>query len=143
MQPSDLSYRCRACKLSRRKNYPLVALECPLGITYGCLSSWDVLHGQGKSNANMTIAIDWKKLKDYKFDKRKSFEELCFQVAYENYSHMGTFVSIDDSGGGSGVEFYLIRPNGAVWGWQAKFYPQGRFTPGRRAQVKDSLVQSL
>jgi hypothetical protein len=91
----------------------------------------------------MTISIDWNKLSDYKFDKRKSFEELCFQIAYENYSNEGTFISIDDSGGGSGVEFYLVRPNGGVWGWQAKFYPHGRFTKTRRAQVKKSLAQSL
>src|ERR1700691_1191690 len=91
----------------------------------------------------MTISIDWNKLKDYKFDKRKSFEELCFQVAYENFSNEGTFISIDDSGGGSGVEFYLVRPNGSVWGWQAKFYPHGRFTGSRRGQVKKSLKQSL
>ena len=91
----------------------------------------------------MPIPVDWNKLKTYKADKRRSFEELCFQIAYANYSSEGTFVPIDDSGGGSGVEFYLLRPNGAVWGWQAKFYPHGRFTTGRRAQVKSSLKQSL
>jgi len=70
--------------------------------------------------SDMPIPVDWNKLKTYKADKRRSFEELCFQIAYANYSSEGTFVPIDDSGGGSGVEFYLLRPNGAVWGWQGK-----------------------
>src|ERR1700730_3993105 len=93
--------------------------------------------------SDMPIPVDWNKLKTYRADKRRSFEELCFQIAYANYSSEGTFVPIDDSGGGSGVEFYLFRPNGAVWGWQAKFHPHGRFNSGRRAKVKSSLKQSL
>ena len=66
--------------------------------------------------------IDWNKLKPYKDSKNHSFEELCYQIAKGLYEGEGEFTSIDDSGGGDGVEFYLTLPNGDQWGWQAKFY---------------------
>ena len=95
------------------------------------------------ASKHMSISVDWSKLKSYKSDKRRSFEELCFQIAYENHAIEGTFVPVDDSGGGSGVEFYQRRSDGSVWGWQAKFHPSGRFTPSRRAAVQKSLTKSL
>ena len=51
--------------------------------------------------------IDWSKLKTYISDKYRSFEELCYQVAKGLYEREGRFTSVDDSGGGDGVEFYL------------------------------------
>ena len=63
--------------------------------------------------------IDWSKLKHYKSDKYKSFEELCFQIAKVLHGHKGRFTSVDDSGGGDGIEFYMTLPNGDEWGWQA------------------------
>lgn len=90
------------------------------------------------------MPIEWSKLKPYQHDKRKSFEELCYQIAKNKYSPLGTFTSIDDSGGGDGVEFYLTLPNGDEWGWQAKFYfPDKRLNPSRRASVINSLEVSL
>jgi hypothetical protein len=90
------------------------------------------------------VPIEWSKLKPYQHDKRKSFEELCFQIAKSEYSYLGAFTSIDDSGGGDGVEFYLSLPNGEEWGWQAKFYfPDKRLSSSRRASVLDSLEVSL
>ena len=85
--------------------------------------------------------LDWSKLKPYKSDCKKSFEELCFQIANENYKNKGDFTSIDDSGGGDGVEFYLTLPNGDEWGWQAKFFGgDGRLNEGgRKEQIKQSL----
>ncbi|MFC1875052.1 hypothetical protein ACFLY3_02745 [Chloroflexota bacterium] len=85
--------------------------------------------------------IDWSKLKPYHVDKRLSFEELCYQVAQGLYDDKGNFTSIDDTGGGDGVEFYLTLPNGEQWGWQAKFYyPNLRLgVSNRKASIKNSL----
>jgi hypothetical protein len=66
--------------------------------------------------------LDWSRLKTYQNSKYKSFEELCNQLAKRLHGSRGRFTSIDDSGGGDGVEFYLTLANGDEWGWQAKFY---------------------
>lgn len=88
--------------------------------------------------------IDWSKLKPYQNDKRKSFEELCYQIAKKLYGDQGDFTSIDDSGGGDGVEFFLTFSDGTEWGWQAKFYyPQPRLNPSRKKSIEESLVTSL
>ena len=85
--------------------------------------------------------INWSKLKPYQNDQRRSFEELCYQIAKGLYGEMGQFTSVDDSGGGDGVEFYLTLPNGDEWGWQAKFYyPQPRLSESSR---KQSIIKSL
>ncbi len=85
--------------------------------------------------------IDWSKLKPYQNDKYRSFEELCYQIAKGLYGEKGRFTSVDDSGGGDGVEFYLTFPNGDEWGWQAKFYhPQERLSYSNR---KQSITNSL
>jgi len=87
--------------------------------------------------------IDWSRLKPYQNDKRRSFEELCYQLAKGIHSEIGQFTPIDDSGGGDGVEFYLTFPNGDQWGWQAKFYFSDsgpRLSVGnRKASIKNSL----
>ena len=85
--------------------------------------------------------IDWSKLESYQGNKHRSFEVLCYIIAKELYSTKGVFTSVDDSGGGDGVEFYLTLPNGDQWGWQAKFY-----YPGKRLSVsnrKNSIYESL
>lgn len=85
--------------------------------------------------------IDWSKLEPYRNDKYRSFEELCYRIAKELHGCEGSFTSVDDSGGGDGVEFYLTLPDGRQWGWQAKFYfPDGRLSTGSR---KDSIKNSL
>ena len=88
--------------------------------------------------------IDWSKLKPYQNDKYRSFEELCYQIAKGLYGEMGRFTSIDDSGGGDGVEFYLTLPNGDQWGWQAKFYyPEPRLNKsGRKRSITNSLKRA-
>jgi len=63
--------------------------------------------------------IDWSNLLPYDSDQKRSFEELCYQIARVQYN--GDFTSVDDSGGGDGVEFYLKTISNEVWGWQAKF----------------------
>ncbi len=88
--------------------------------------------------------IDWSGLKPYERDKNRSFEELCYQIAKGLYGEKGRFTSIDDSGGGDGVEFYLTLPNGEQWGWQAKFYyPDRRLSVGgRKTSIKKSLQRA-
>ena len=88
--------------------------------------------------------IDWSKLKLYQNDKYRSFEELCYQTAKGLHAEKGRFTSVDDSGGGDGVEFYLTFPNGDQWGWQAKFYhPEPRLSKsGRKRSIKESLEKA-
>lgn len=88
--------------------------------------------------------IDWSKLKPYKSDKYKSFEELCFQIAKVLHGHKGRFTSVDDSGGGDGIEFYITLPNSDEWGWQAKFYyPESRLSvSSRKSSIQDSLEKA-
>ena len=89
--------------------------------------------------------LDWSNLKPLDGDQRTSFEELCYTIAKRKYGDRGRFTSIDDSGGGSGVEFYLTLPDGTKWGWQSKYFydPNGRLSHGgRKAQIKNSLQRS-
>jgi len=89
--------------------------------------------------------IDWEKLKPYENAKWKSFEELCYQIAQRQFSNLGEFTPVDDSGGGDGVEFYLTLPNGDEWGWQAKFYyPKPRLNDSnRKNSINNSLRKSI
>lgn len=52
--------------------------------------------------------------------------------------------SIDDSGGGDGVEFYLTLPDQTEYGWQAKYYEGNpvRLSASRKTKIKDSLKKS-
>ena len=88
--------------------------------------------------------IDWLKL-NKSDDSKRRFEDFCYHIANELYGEKGEFIPVDDKGGGDGVEFYLILPNGDEWGWQAKFfYPDERLRPekGRRRQIIDSLKRA-
>lgn len=84
--------------------------------------------------------IDWSNLLPYDSDQKRSFEELCYQIARVQYN--GDFTSVDDSGGGDGVEFYLKTNSNEVWGWQAKFYVTGRLDSSRRRSIIGSLKKS-
>lgn len=66
--------------------------------------------------------IDFTKLKPYDGRTTKCFEQLCYQLAKQEYGHLGTFTPIDGSGGDGGVEFYLKLDTGEKWGWQCKFF---------------------
>lgn len=92
----------------------------------------------------MTIdSIQWNKLAPYGSDKRRSFEELCYQIVRHDEAGKGRLSRIDGSGGDGGVEFYLELPNGDEWGWQAKFFfPDVRIDDGRKTQVKRSLQKA-
>ena len=89
--------------------------------------------------------IDWSQLETYQGSKYHSFEELCYQIAKGLYGERGRFTSVDDRGGGDGVEFYMTLPNGEQWGWQAKFYydPTPRLNVSNRKQsIKGSLEKA-
>lgn len=89
--------------------------------------------------------INWDNLKPLEGKQHTSFEELCYTIAKRKYGDKGRFTSIDDSGGGSGVEFYLTFPDGTQWGWQSKYFydPNGRLSHGgRKTQIKKSLQRS-
>jgi hypothetical protein len=89
----------------------------------------------------MSSLLNWDNLKPYRSDQKKSFEELCYQITYEEYKEVGILSSIDDSGGGDGVEFYIELPSGDIWGWQCKFF--GRFDDGgAKEQIKKSLQKA-
>lgn len=77
-------------------------------------------------------------IRPYGKSKNKSFEELCYQLAFDEYSELGKFTPIDDSGGGDGVEFYLRLHDGTIWGWQCKYID--RWSEGNgKEQIKKSL----
>jgi hypothetical protein len=87
---------------------------------------------------------DWSKLHTYTEQPWKSFEELCYQIAFRLFSSKGELTRVDDAGGGDGVEFYLTQLNGQETGWQAKFYhPQPRLSPDRKRHITESLEKAL
>jgi hypothetical protein len=88
------------------------------------------------------MLLDWSKLNSYHNDKRRSFEELSYQIA--KCLFQDRFTRIDDSGGGDGVEFYKVLANGDEWGWQAKFYyPELRLSQSnRKSSIEKSLTTS-
>ncbi len=130
-------------KTASRMSLFFESFRCVFPYSPGETSSFILRGGTiPSSRLFMTIdRIDWLRLKPYKRDSRESFEHICYQIARELYSDRGVFTPIDDSGGGSGVEFFLELHNGDIWGWQAKFYPgQGqRLTPNRRRKIQLSL----
>jgi hypothetical protein len=84
--------------------------------------------------------IDWSKLLPEQSTKNRSFEELCHQIAKGLYRQKASFVPVDDTGGGDGVEFYATFTDDTQWGWQARFfYPNSRLTSSRKKQIKKSL----
>jgi len=89
-------------------------------------------------------SLDWNKLEPLGATKRKSFEELAYQLAENEFpdeidQNQAKLHSINDSGGGDGVEFYLEFPNGDIWGWQAKYFDSSSLGDSQKAQVKQSL----
>ncbi|RYG23651.1 MAG: hypothetical protein EOO01_44095, partial [Chitinophagaceae bacterium] len=91
------------------------------------------------------MLINWNALQPYKTKKDKSFEQLCYQIARKLYDYKGIMTSIDDSGGGDGVEFYLTLPDQTEYGWQAKYYEGNpvRLSASRKTKIKDSLKKSI
>jgi len=89
--------------------------------------------------------IDWNKLQPYREGNKKSFEELCYQIVSEKFKKEiidgAALTSVDDSGGGDGVEFYITMSNGEVYGWQSKFFDRLN-EGGRKEQIKKSLQTS-
>ena len=91
----------------------------------------------------MINQVRWAKLETSQNNKPHSFEELCYQIAKGLHEEMESFIRVDDSGGGDGVEFYMTLPNGDQWGWQAKFYhPNKRLNNSRKQSIKESLKRA-
>jgi hypothetical protein len=91
------------------------------------------------------MIINWNSLQPYKATKQKSFEQLCYQIAFKQFDGNGEFTPIDDSGGGDGVEFYLTLTDQSQWGWQAKYY-EGSVrlnVSNRKQQIIKSLNRAL
>ncbi|NOT73992.1 MAG: ATP-binding protein [Cyclobacteriaceae bacterium] len=87
--------------------------------------------------------IDWARLEPYRSSKSKSFEQLVYQIVSRSEESANLW-PIDDSGGGDGVEFFLIKPDKKETGWQVKFYDDnGRLTPSRKSKIIDSLKKAL
>lgn len=89
-------------------------------------------------------SLDWNKLEPLGATKRKSFEELTYQLVEEEFSNEinkngAKLHSVNDTGGGDGVEFYLEFPNGDIWGWQAKYFDSSSLGGSQKTQVKQSL----
>ena len=55
--------------------------------------------------------IEWGKLSKFGGDPRRSFEELCYQVACELYGE-DSLTRVEGSGGDQGLEFYRTLKNG-------------------------------
>lgn len=91
------------------------------------------------------MLIDWSKLQPYKRTKQKSFEQFCYQIVAKLFCDQGTLTSIDDSGGGDGVEFYITFENGNQFGWQAKFYeaPARLNVSNRKQNIIKSLKRAI
>ncbi|MCO5223352.1 MAG: hypothetical protein M9947_17515 [Thermomicrobiales bacterium] len=88
--------------------------------------------------------LNWTSMFAYDGDQERAFEELAFQIVKVLHGHDGQLIRVDDSGGGDGVEFYLERENGEEWGWQTKFFPNGRLDKSNRySQVRKSLEKAL
>ena len=85
---------------------------------------------------------NWDKQQSYLGDTKKSFEELCYQIVSEKFKddilNGAILTSVDDSGGGDGVEFYLTYENGDIYGWKAKYFCRLN-EGGRKEQIKKSL----
>ena len=92
----------------------------------------------------MTIKnVDLNDIEPYKWDNKKSFEHLCYQLTSLEYSDLlsswANLISIDDSGGWSWVEFYIELKNWDIWGWQCKYVDR---VSSAKEQIKKSLRKS-
>ncbi len=87
--------------------------------------------------------IDFSKLKPFNGRTTKSFEVMCYQIAQKEFGHLGTFESIEGSGGDGGVEFYLKLENGEKWGWQCKLFGDtGRLNVGSRSTAIEISLET-
>jgi len=76
--------------------------------------------------------IDFKQIRPLNGDPKNGFEEFCCQMAEEDVkSQKGSdfvcqrFFRKEGKGGDAGVECYYALPDGAEWGWQAKYFIHG------------------
>jgi len=86
--------------------------------------------------------FDLSKLRVGKFGIRESFEEFCCQLfrRAESKEHW-KYRRISGRGGDGGVEAVWEKPDGDVWGLQAKYF--FKLGPSEKTQMKESLDQAL
>jgi hypothetical protein len=75
------------------------------------------------------MEIDFKKIRPLAGDRRNGFEEFCCQMAEKNVENVfpqnlvpHNFHRKEGKSGDAGVECYYVLPDGAEWGWQAKYF---------------------
>ena len=83
--------------------------------------------------------LDWHAIRPLNGTKTHGFEELCAQLARAETPQDATFVRKGSPD--AGVECYCTLPDGAEWGWQAKYF----FTLGNSQwnQLDDSVSKAL
>ncbi len=88
---------------------------------------------------------EWNDLISLEGEQSRGLEALAYQTASVLHARDGELVRVDDRGGGDGVEFYVVLPNGEEWGWQTKlFLPGDRLREGgRKRQIERSLERAL
>ncbi|MDR0831373.1 MAG: hypothetical protein LBM99_00570, partial [Bacillales bacterium] len=87
--------------------------------------------------------IDFTKMKPYDGKVTKCFEQFYYQIAKNEYGHLGDFTTIDGSGGDGGVEFYLTLNSGERWGWQCKYFSDtGRLNVSSRYRQIEHSVET-
>lgn len=87
----------------------------------------------------MSLAIDWKNIKNYENSQNTAFEEVVCQLAYNENKNNGKYTRVKAPDGG--VESYLTLENGNEIGWQAKYFfdiQDSQFT-----QIKKSFETAI
>ena len=84
--------------------------------------------------------ISWNAIRSLNGSQRDGFEELCAQLARAESPPNATFIRTGSPD--AGVECYCVLPNGAEWGWQAKFFTTPLRDPQWR-QLDESVKRAL
>lgn len=68
----------------------------------------------------MSLDIDWHSIRPLGGARDQGFEELCTQLARSEIPSEAQFIRKGTPD--AGVECYAVFPDGAEWGWQAKYF---------------------
>ena len=82
----------------------------------------------------------WARLREFDGSRATAFEELCSQLARCERPVDADFVRTGNPD--AGVECYCVLGDGAVWGWQAKFF-ETSLTPTQWNQLDRSVERAL
>ena len=87
-----------------------------------------------------TQGLNWGSLRLLRGSQQTAFEELCCQLARGDCRDETRFRRIGSPD--AGVEAYCTEPDGAEWGWQAKFFERPP-DDGRWRQIDESVHRAL